>query len=237
MSISLQQRSTQEEIMDDLNCSGKVLNQTLKELEVINRWLGGNNITLEGIRKLVSINPRNPQVLEIADLGCGGGDMLNLVARWARESGVKVKLYGIDANPNVVAYARQNSKQYPEISYETLNIFSETFRRQEFDIILCTLFTHHFDDQQLVSLFQNLYQQARLGVVINDLHRHWFAYWFISVVTRYFSASDMVKNDAPISVARGFRKNDLEKMVGAASIECCRITWRWAFRCQLLFWH
>jgi len=39
------QRSREKEIMDDLDCSGPVLEQTLRELKTINRWLGGNGVT------------------------------------------------------------------------------------------------------------------------------------------------------------------------------------------------
>ncbi len=223
--------------MDDLSCGGETLNQTLKELEIINRLLGGNSITLEGIKQLLPVNPDEKQCFEIADLGCGGGDILNLIAQWAHRSGVQVKLYGIDANPNVVAYARKNSRHFPEITYEALDIFSEDFQAKQFDITLCTLFTHHFNQQQLVRLFRNLYQQSRLGVVVNDLHRHWFAYWSILIITRYFSHSTMVKNDAPVSVLRGFLKKELQAILDAASITQYQIKWRWAFRWQLLLWH
>ena len=223
--------------MDDLDCAGETLNQTLKELELINRWLGGNQVTIKGIEKLLSALPVQPQQLEIADVGCGGGDMLNLVADWARKSGIEVKLYGVDANPNVVAYARENSKRYPEITYEALNIFSQEFQQRQFDIILCTLFTHHFEDRPLVALFQTMYRQSRLGVVINDLHRHWLAYWSILVITRYFSNSVMVKNDAPISVKRGFLRSELAAITRSAAIDQFQINWRWAFRWQLIFWH
>ena len=221
-------------MMDDLDCAGETLNQTLKELELINRWLGGNQVTIKGIEKLLSALPAQPQQLEIADVGCGGGDMLNLVADWARKLGIKVKLYGVDANPNVVAYARENSKHYPEITYDALNIFSKEFQQRQFDIILCTLFTHHFEHRPLVTLFQTMYRQSRLGVVVNDLHRHWFAYWSILLITRYFSKSAMVQNDAPISVKRGFIKQELLNIVADASIQRFQINWIWAFRWQLI---
>jgi 2-polyprenyl-3-methyl-5-hydroxy-6-metoxy-1,4-benzoquinol methylase len=237
MGSRFKHRCSEQEMMDDLDCAGETLNRTLKELELINRWLGGNQVTINGMGKLLNALPAQPQQLEIADVGCGGGDMLNLVADWARKSGIKVKLYGVDANPNVIAYARENSKRYPEISYEALNIFSQEFQQRQVDIIICTLFTHHFDDQQLEKLFRAMQKQARLGVVINDLHRHWIAYWTILMITRYFSNSAMVRNDAPISVKRGFTRSELLKLMAKSSVKHYQINWRWAFRWQLIFWH
>ena len=228
-------RSVEFEMMDDLNCSGTLVDQTLRELEIINRLLGGNSITLDGIKKLLKGSGLKEKVLEIADLGCGGGDMLKVVARWARQSGTAVRLVGIDANPAIVLYARGNSLEYPEIEYQVLDIFSPGFRRQQFDIITCSLFTHHFTSDQLVILFRALSEQSRIGVVINDLHRHWLAYWSIKILTRLFSESDMIKNDAPISVLRGFHRQELKEILSGSGILNFQLSWKWAFRWQLIF--
>ena len=74
-------RSAEVEIMDDLNCSGHVLNRTLRELEIINKWLGGNRITIKSLEQLL---PKNNREITIVDLGCGGGDMLRLIDLWGK---------------------------------------------------------------------------------------------------------------------------------------------------------
>jgi hypothetical protein len=48
----LKNRSYEEELMDDLEASGEVITQTLKELETINKWLGGNYVTTNGLDQL-----------------------------------------------------------------------------------------------------------------------------------------------------------------------------------------
>lgn len=221
--------------MDDLCCQGTQVERTLEELETINRLLGGNHITLDGIRRILSKYEEIEREFEIADIGCGGGDMLIKVAKWGRSAGVKLRLTGIDANPHIVKYAGRNSQKFPEISYEVLDIFSPAFRQKQFDLVMCSLFTHHFTDEQLTELFAAVKRQSRLGVVINDLHRHWFAYWSIKVLTRYFSKSAMIKNDAPLSVKRGFLREELEKILRASGVEEYQLKWRWAFRWQLIF--
>ena len=79
-------RSQQIEIMDDLQCSGEVVHQTLRELEFINKWLGGNAITLDGVITL--IHGHEKETLSIVDLGCGSGDMLRQIADWGRAAGM-----------------------------------------------------------------------------------------------------------------------------------------------------
>lgn len=228
------QRSEAIEIMDDLTSSGPVIAQTLRELEFINKWLGGNAITLNGLRHVLAHCQQRH--LRIADLGCGGGDMLLLISNELKQRNLSGTLTGIDANPNIVAYAQEHTAADPAIRYEAVNIFSGEFRRESFDIVFATLFFHHFTHHQLVELLAHLNDVTRCGIVINDLHRHPLAYYSIKFLTRLFSRSDMVKNDAPVSVHRGFKRSELESILTAAGITRYSLTWKWAFRWQLIIY-
>ena len=226
------QRSEAIEIMDDLNCSGPVVNQTLVELEFINKWLGGNAVTLNGLNKVLSFCASDS--LKIADLGCGGGDMLMLISDELKKRNTKAALTGIDANPNIVAYAVKNVVSYPEINFKALDVFSSEFRQEQFDIVFATLFFHHFTRVQLIDLFTHLNHTTRCGIVINDLHRHALAYYSIKFLTKTFSKSPMVVNDAPLSVYRGFTRAELEEILSTAGITSYSLKWKWAFRWQLV---
>jgi len=229
-----EKRSYEEELMDDLESGGEIIDQTLRELETINRLLGGNQVTINGLNKLLGNHPKAAPIV-IADLGCGGGDIMILVAKWARKKGYSIELKGYDANPNIVEYAKQNCAQYPEISFYTEDIFSDDFKTNRYDVVICTLFTHHFKDEQLISIFNQFKTQAKIGVVINDLHRHWLAYHSIKLLTRLFSKSPMVQCDAPLSVRRAFRKDELQKIMNSAEISAFSLKWMWAFRWKLIF--
>ncbi|MBA4144419.1 MAG: SAM-dependent methyltransferase [Azospira oryzae] len=226
-------RSTAIEIMDDLQCSGEVVNQTLRELEIINRLLGGNHVTINGVRQLLK-NRKTTYPITIADLGCGGGDILKLVAAWGRKNKIPLQLTGIDANSNIIDYAVKYSGDYPEINYTAVNIFSSEFTQQSHDIVLATLFTHHFTSEELIHLLRQLKSHTHTGIVINDLHRHWLAYYSIKWLTQLFSKSAMVKTDAPLSVLRGFKKQELTGILKQAGIENYTLRWRWAFRWELI---
>ncbi len=229
------QRSTELEWMDDLNSSGEVIIQTLKELDTINRLLGGNNISLSGLQTLLKKYPEkiNDKII-IADIGCGGGDIMKLLAKWGRKNNLKLELIGIDANPHVLDYARKNCMEFPEISFREADIFSKAFSKERFDIIHTSLFTHHFSKEELVAFYSQWIGQVSLGIINNDLHRHWFAYRSIDWLTSAFSRSPMVKNDARLSVLRSFRKADLEEIVRKAGIQTYDIEWKWAFRWELV---
>lgn len=229
-SLNFAERSGQTEIMDNLQGTGPDWHQALRELKVINRYLGGNRLTIQGIKQLIESSSTRKQPLEIADIGCGGGDMLQLMADWGRAKGIPLRLYGVDANPHIIAYARENTRAYPEISYLVADIFSEEFSRRRFDIVSCCLFTHHFTDEQLVRMLRSLRKQSRLGLVINDLHRHPLAYYSIKLLTRLASRSYMVKHDAPVSVLRAFSRQDWNRILRKAGIRKFSVRWKWAFR-------
>jgi len=227
------QRSSEIEIMDDLDCSGEVVHQTLHEIEFINRWLGGNSITLNSLKRL--LRKHNPQRVRIADLGCGGGGMLREVNIMCRKLGIECELTGIDANPNIIDFARQDNQDMQEIKFEVADIFSEEFQKKEFDIMLCTLVAHHFSNNKLTSLFASLKTQTKFGIIINDLERSPWAYYSIKYLTQLFSKSEMVKFDAPLSVLRGFRKKELQQILRDTQITSYHLRWRWAFRWELVF--
>ena len=144
-------------------------------------------------------------------------------------------MIGFDANPHIIEYAEKNCSAYDNISFEKADIFSDEFKKRQFDIIICILFTHHFHDDDLTSIFNQFKSQAKLGVVINDLHRHWLAYYSIRLLTYLFSKSDMVKYDGPLSVKRAFKKAELVNILNKANISSFDLKWKWSFRWQLVF--
>jgi 2-polyprenyl-3-methyl-5-hydroxy-6-metoxy-1,4-benzoquinol methylase len=227
------ERAAGPELMDDLTLASEALRQNLDELETINTWLGGYAPVLNAFRRL---RPRFPagRPLRVADLGSGGGDTLRQIARWARRQGVAVALTGIDANAFMLEYAASKSAEYPEIGYRQFDIFSPKFQAQPYDVLTCSLFCHHFTDVELVTLLQQWQQQAEVAVVINDLHRHWLAYHSIKWLTRLLGGSYLVQHDAPLSVARAFRREDWVALLARAGITRYELRWRWAFRWQVV---
>ncbi|RZS95173.1 methyltransferase domain-containing protein [Cecembia calidifontis] len=226
------QRSFEKEWMDDFESNGQVLEQTLKELKTINKLLGGNHVTTSALHQVLLKYPQKEY--KIADLGCGGGDMIRIMAEWANENDHTCQFVGIDANPNIIEFAKNNLSDIPSATFQIQNVFAPEFENEVFDIITCTLFTHHFTDQELIGLFRTCLNKARLGIVVNDLHRHPVAYASIRLLTKFFSKSEMVKNDGPLSVKKAFVRTDLERILQASGIKNYQITWHWAFRWRLI---
>lgn len=219
--------------MDDLTCSGEVVHQTLREIDTINRLLGGNSVTIEGIRSLLTQNSAQGP-LHILDIGCGSGDMLKLVHQELNNGSVLIETTGLDANPHIIAYAQENCQAFAGMSFFTENVLEAPFRKRDADIVTATLFLHHFTNDQLVEILKTLVRQVRVGIVINDLHRHPLAYYGIKLLTQFFSSSSMVRYDAPLSVLRGFTRKEWVELLRKAGITIYSLKWRWAFRWQVI---
>src|SRR5258705_11565975 len=223
--INLRQRSYQKELMDADDIPFGDIAQNLEELNIINSRLGGHAITLKGIQPFI----KDRAALKICEIGCGGGDNLFAIHKYCLKKNVPVTFIGIDLNPDCIAFAKQ---QYPQLPCEWIcSDYSVVhFGNDKPDIIFSSLFCHHFTDEQLVLMLQWLQQNSRKSFFINDLHRHWLAYYLIKYITKFFSRSYMTKNDACLSVARGFTKKDWKQLFQKAGIENYNIKWKWAFR-------
>jgi len=229
--IDTSSRTSKTEIMDDFDLQGKELKRTLKDLENINAWLGGNQITINGIEKLLE-NRSYSRRIRIADIGCGNGAMLRKIAKWGRSKTYNFDLVGIDANEHAIDIAEELSKDFDNVNFEKLNIFSDSFKNMDFDIILCTLTLHHFKDEQIITLLKQLHHQSKLGVVINDLHRNSSAYFLFQAFCAVFVNNEIARKDGLISILRGFKKNDIKNFAKNIPAVNHKISWKWAFRYQ-----
>jgi 2-polyprenyl-3-methyl-5-hydroxy-6-metoxy-1,4-benzoquinol methylase len=218
----------------------------MKELDFINAKLGGHKITLDGIRILMNqakkrLNEKNPAI-SILEIGCGGGDNLRVIKNYIKSKNIPAWLSGVDINPHCIKFARSR-KENQDIQFVVSDY--KLFRiEQKPDIIFCSLFCHHFTDEQVIEILKWMKENSVVGFFINDLHRHPFAYYSIKWLAKLFSKSYLVKNDAPLSVLRGFKRKELEMF----NVQCsppdrragifkAQLKWKWAFRWLLIGSH
>jgi len=205
-----------------MSIQGEPLDDAFQELARINRWLGGCSTSLEGINSLVIDLPRR-DALSILDVGAGGADIVDAV----QTKFANVSFTAFDLNQGA---CRTAAKRHPSITVVQGSVFALPFQDQSFDIIHVSLFLHHFTEQELHGILRTLMNAARYGIVINDLRRSLFAYIGISILTRLFSRSAMVKNDGPLSVRKGFTKMELTRLCMTLSPNSFSIRRKWAYR-------
>jgi hypothetical protein len=155
---------------------------------------------------------------------------LRAIARGAERSQVPVDLVGIDINPWAKRAAEAVTPTGAPIRYETADLFKYDVR--DYDAIISSLFTHHLDDEGAVEFLRWMHASARRGWFINDLHRHIVPYAFIAIASRAFKLHRFVRNDAPLSVARSFRRRDWDALLARAGLagQGVRVRWEPLFR-------
>ncbi|TAH01761.1 MAG: methyltransferase domain-containing protein [Sphingobacteriales bacterium] len=224
-------RSTEIEIMDDFALPNNQIHPVLKELQTINKLLGGFTVFYDAFKKVKLQNGDN-----ISDWGCGGGDSLQVLNQHFTRKNQHLNFTGIDATPAAVEFAQQAHQQHKNICFLLADVLKTNFKPAQFDVVISSLFTHHFDDESWVLLIQKMVYASKKAVVINDLHRHWFAYYSIGLLTQLFSKSAMVKSDSKLSVLRSFKRKELEVLLQKAGIYSFTIKWMWAFRWQIIIY-
>jgi len=207
---------------------GEILTDALDKIAAINKLLGGNSVTLNGINVL--LKGRAPGKITITDVGCGNGAMLRMLADYAKRNNLDFELKGIDANKCTIDHAKSLSSAYPNISYQCTDIFGEKAEALTCDIMLFTLTLHHFTDGEIVNLLSSLKSKVRIGIVVNDLERSALAYRLFTALSYVFKLNDMSREDGLVSILRGFKRKDLVKYEREMKMGSAYIRWKWAFR-------
>jgi 2-polyprenyl-3-methyl-5-hydroxy-6-metoxy-1,4-benzoquinol methylase len=217
--------------MDDFSMEGAVLQDALDKIARINQLLGGNKLTLQGVKALLSNVSKN-EIITIVDVGCGNGDMLRTLASFEKKHNLKFKLIGIDANKFTISHAEKLSVNYPNISYRCEDIFDKPFEDLKYHIVLCTLTLHHFKEDEILKLLTVFNTNSSKGIVINDLQRSAVAYRLFQVICFVFGLNKMSKDDGLTSILRGFKKEELINFSKQLNFKYYTIQWKWAFRYQ-----
>lgn len=229
MMVDTSKRSNAPEMMDDFAMEGEILRDALDKIASINKMLGGNSVTIEGVQKLLN-DVDVKKTIRIIDIGCGNGDMLRTLADYAKKRKLNFELIGIDANQFTINHAMQLSTSYLNVSYKCEDIFKDQIA--SCDIILCTLTLHHFKDEEIIALLNQFKSAANLGIVVNDLERSALAYYLFTGLCFVFGLNHMSKQDGLVSILRGFKKQNLQLYSKQLQLKNCSIKWKWAFRYQ-----
>ena len=223
--MNVKERSYKKELLDRDDIPFEDIVTNMKELNFINTWLGGHQISIQGLQKLAG----NNQVLTICEIGCGGGDNLVALNKWCLQNNISASFIGIDLKEPCIALGKTRTSLLQNTTWMVNDYRNVVFQSQP-DIIFSSLFCHHFTNAQLEDQLQWMKQNSRIGFFINDLERNTIAWHLIKALTFLFSSSYLVKNDAPLSVARGFKKKEWLKLLQSANLSNCPVNWKWAFR-------
>ena len=209
-------RAHLSELMDGPSCYDE-FRQCLHDLAQVNRVTLAYRPTLQWLEQFVHL-PSREYPLHIMDVGCGGGDMLRRIERWAAQRQLPVRLTGVDMNPFAICAAREFTSAGSEIQWIVGKTDSPETATEPIDLVISSLFTHHLADDEIVRFLSWMERVARHGWFINDLYRSrtsYFAFKVLSLAARWHR---FVRHDGPISILRSFLPAEWKRYAGAAGL-------------------
>jgi 2-polyprenyl-3-methyl-5-hydroxy-6-metoxy-1,4-benzoquinol methylase len=216
------QRSAEHEIMDGGIANFKLFDQSLRQIEAVNRLTLGYRPVLRWLE--AQLSPPGP--VTICDIGCGRGDLLRRIWLLGQRKHIPLRLVGIDIDPWSAPAARDATPADMSIEYRTGDALRIDVAA---DFIVCSTMTHHLSNHEIVSLIRRLEIHARRGWLISDLHRHFIPYAFARLVLGLAPVNGMVRNDGAVSVARAFTAQDWRDILREAGVGA-ELSWCFPFR-------
>lgn len=225
--LRLGRRAVEPELMDDLSAGGAELREALQHLRRLNLIFAAAAPTRYGVRRLW-IEADKPKRLSIMDIGAGSGDVNRQLLKWADTNHIDLKITLVDITEEACEEARLFFRDEPRVQVIRRDLF--TLSEACADIITGTQFVHHFGAEELPVVLEGMLRASRLGVVINDIHRHWIPWSAVWLTARIISSNRYILNDGPLSVAKGFRAADWNELRKSLGLSDLFYTWRPLFR-------
>lgn len=213
----LKTRSLKLERIDTGDYTPKEYNRFLREIGFINRVLGDRRALRKTL--LREIKNKNSSNFSVLDVGAGSGELLRAIAVFARKTNRKSRLCGLELNERSAEAITEESKTFAEIIAVRANAFHLPFANNSFDYSICSLFTHHFTDENVIKIVSEMNRVSRRKIFVIDLHRHRAAYFSYKLFCRAFRISRLVREDGSLSVLRSFTPDELRRIGEKAGLE------------------
>ncbi len=224
--MTLAVRSDAAELMDTDCVDAADYAHCLRDLARVNTVTLARRPTLAWLDRAMRRRAAN-EAISVYDVAFGHGDMLRTIARWGQRRSRVVALRGIDLNPAAPATARAASPGLT-LGLAAGDVLTAVPEPPP-DYIISSLFTHHLSDGQVVDFLQWMERHARHGWFVNDLHRHALPYHGFRLLARVMRWHRFVQHDGPVSIARGFRVGEWQRLLDRAGVPG-QVRWVFPFR-------
>ena len=201
-------RIVRPELLDSQQGTAEEIKRSLDDLRFINRWFGGLSTSKWLIGRVLS-ETRLPS-LNVLDVGAASGDGLLAIQRALTQTAIRGTL--LDRNPS-----NFNGTNLPKVAGDAVSL---PFRDQSFDVVICSLFAHHLEPEQLIQFVEDALRVSRVAVLINDLRRSYLHLGLIYAGLPLFSR--ITRHDSVASVLRSYTRPEMQSILtksGAVRVE------------------
>lgn len=210
------QRSHRLEHIDTGNYTAEEYESCIGELQFVNRWMGdAHSLKVTLLREIEAQGLKSFSVL---DVGAGSGELLRVAATWARQTGRQLRAVGLELNERMAESIIEESDRFDEIGSVRGDALKLPFSDAQFDYVICSLFTHHFLDEQVVQILREMSRVARRRIVVIDLHRHPVAYLLYTTLGKLVLHNRLLRHDGALSILRSFKTDELRELAQRAGL-------------------
>lgn len=225
------QRSDRLEYIDTGDYTPEEYEGCIGELQLVNRLMGDAHTLKTTLFR--EIEARSLRSFSILDVGAGSGELLRVTAVWAKQTGRGLRAVGLELNERSAASINEASSRFDEISSVRGDALKLPFSDSEFDYVMCSLFTHHFVDQQVVQILQEMSRVAGRRIFVIDLHRHPIAYFLYTTAGKLFLHNRLLRHDGALSILRSFKVEELQELAQRAGLKDVLVARHFPFRLVL----
>lgn len=222
-------RSTEPEMMDFPGQPRALLEQDLRNLRRLNRFLGNHAQIVAAFGRILA-QAQPDSTFSLLDVGTGSADVPVRLSRWAQTRQLHMHVTALEYDPVTLAQAALQTRDRKTISLVRGDGAAPPFRPAAFDYVLASQFLHHFSEEKIIALLRGWAAFAREAIVISDLVRHPVAYYGVKALTRLAIRNLMTRVDAPLSVQRAFTITEWRELFRAADVGKVEITQAFPFR-------
>ncbi len=224
-------RSYELEHLDKGDYSPEEYEGCIVELQRVNEWLGDARALRNTLFKEIEENAL--QCFSLLDVGAGSGELLRVTARWTRWTSRHAHEVGLELNERSASAILRESKDFTEISAVRGDALHLPFPNGQVDYAICSLFTHHFVENQIVEILREMSRVARRKIFVIDLHGHGVAYYFYTTIGKLFLHNRLIREDGALSILRGFKPSELFTLAEYAGLEDISVARHFPYRLVL----
>lgn len=170
--------------------------------------------------------------LRVLDVATGGGDVPIALHRLARRDGRAVSLAACDISDVALEHARRAA----DADGAPIDLFAHDAVRDPlpdgYDVVTCSLFLHHLEHDDAITLLGRMRDAARRRVVVNDLQRSRLNLTLVWLGSRLVSRCDVVHVDGPRSVRAALTIDEARRYAAEAGLPDARVAA--SFPCRYL---
>jgi len=223
------QRSYELEHIDTGNYTAEEYEGCIVELQRVNRWLGDSNILHNTV--LRDVQSRNLGRFSLLDVGAGSGELLRVASSWAQKTRRAIHGVGLELNErSAQAIVEESQSTINAVRGDALRL---PFADNQFDYVICSLFTHHFVDEQVTQIFREMSRVARYKIFVIDLHRHPVAYFLYTTLGKVFLHTRLLREDGALSILRSFKSEELYDLGARTGLKNVSVSRHFPFRLVL----